>query len=119
MNFLKRFFTFGWLVAYFQSGRAERDLKAARDLMPKALPIVEEFARWTPTRADDELIALFRKYAIPGIETFLAMPVEKRGLALLDGASYVLSLTFPGTAARVLNAAVQLAYTAWRAEQEG
>ena len=116
MTFLNKIF--GPLARYFRSGKAERDLATARKMMPRAIPIIEAFAAMTPTRADDELVALFKKYGLPGIDGFLDLPVEKRGLALLDGASVVLGRMFPGTATRLLNASVQLAYTAWRAEQE-
>ena len=116
MTFLNRIF--GPLARYFGSGKAERDLAVARKLMPRAIPIIEAFAAMTPTRADDEMVALFKKYGLPGIEHFLDLPLEKRGLALLHGASLVLGRMFPGTTTRLLNASVQLAYTAWRADQE-
>jgi hypothetical protein len=116
VSFLKKMFAAA--AGYFRSGKAERDLSAIRSMVPKAIPIIEAFAAMTPTRADDELVVLFRKYGLPGIDRFLELPLEKRGLALLDGASVVLGRTFPGAAARLLNASVQLAYTAWRAEQE-
>jgi hypothetical protein len=116
VKFLKNFFSA--IASYFRSGKAERDLEAVRSMVPKAMPIVEAFAGMTPMRADDEFVALFKLYGLPGIEHFLGMPAEKRGLALLDGASVVLGRMFPGTATRLLNATVQLAYTTWRAEQE-
>ena len=116
MKFIKK--VLAAVAGYFRSGKAERDLAAVQAMVPGAMPIIEAFAAVTPTRADDEMVALFKKYALPGIDHFLDLPVEKRGLALLDGASIVLGRTFPGTATRLLNAAVQLAYTTWRAEQE-
>lgn len=116
MTFLKKLWEA--VAGYFRGGRAEQDLRAAREMVGVALPLVESFARKTPNRSDDELAALFREFALPNLDRFLGLPREKRGLALLDGVSMLLSRTYPGSATRVLNTAVQIAYLAFRAGQE-
>lgn len=116
MNFVMKLFQA--IAGYFRDGQAERDLKAARQMMGVALPLVEAFARKTPTRSDDEIVALFRDYALPHVDQFLSLPTDKRGLALLDGVTTLLGRYYPGTATRVLNTATQVAYLAFRAERE-
>lgn len=115
MGFLKKMF--GWLTKYF-STRAEADLAKTRDLVGIALPIVELVTKLTPTRADDEIIALFKQFALPHVDAFLALPRDKRGLALLDVASTLLARQEPGVASRILHTAVQLAYTIFSAEKQ-
>jgi len=105
-----------WLVGLFRSGKAEQAFNAAVSLVPKAVPIVKEIAALTPTRSDDEIIAAFERYAVPGACQYLSLPREKRGLALLALATEILAAQVPGTPTRILNTAVQLAYTGVSAE---
>ncbi len=115
LNYLKKLVEF--FGRYFQSGQAERDLVTARNLAGVALPLVETLASLTPSRSDDEIVALFRQYSLPYVDRFLSLPADKRGLALLDAASTLLGRQNPGTATRILNAAVQMAYMAFRTQK--
>ena len=99
-------------------GPAEAAVKRALAIVPVALPIVEMIAKATPTRADDEIIALFREHGLPWVEYWLGPPVEKRGAALFQAASLLLVRLVPGMPMNIINAAVQIAYTAWKAEQK-
>lgn len=105
------------LRLYFQSGAAQRSLDRAVDLVPRALPIVEQLAKLTPTRADDELVAAAKAFGLEArAADYLALPMERRGLALLAIATDALAILAPGAPTSILNTAVQLAYTSWRAE---
>jgi len=103
------------IVAFFTSGKAEAALTQAAGLVPKALPIVQEIAALTPNRTDDEIVAAFQKFAVPGAAQYLATPLAQRGYVLLQLATQVLAANFPGIATNVLNAAVQLAVTGMKA----
>ena len=104
------------LVAYF-SGRASQDVSAAIEMIALALPIVERIAALTPTRSDDEIVRLFREYTIPQAETWLALPREQRGRALLQVAAVQLKRLTPDAADRIIDLAVQLAVVQFRAER--
>lgn len=109
---------FRWISGLFGDPRVEQTLRLCADLTAKALPIVELVAISTPTRADDVLIALFRAHAIPGVERYLALPVEQRGPALAHASATLLMREAPeGTARNVIDTAVQTAYTAWSASR--
>lgn len=108
----------GKVARYFASGRAQRDIETAARLVPQALAVVEEIAKLTPTRSDDELVALFKAKAIAGVERYLALPPQDRGLVLLQAATKILGATLPLTPSRIIQTAVQLAYTGWRADQK-
>lgn len=105
----------GWVAKYFTSAQAEKTLKLACAYVERALPIIETIAAITPTRTDDELIALFKRFALPGIEAWLTVPVAERGDALREVARTVLAREVElGTPQRVLNAAIELAYLSYR-----
>jgi len=56
------------LVKFFTSDewkRIEKGAAVVADLLQKALPVVKLVAAMTPTKADDEVIALIEKYALP------------------------------------------------------
>jgi len=114
MNWIKSLYR--KLFAYY-SGRASQDVSAAIDLIALALPIVERIAAFTPTRSDDEIVRLFRDYAIPQAETWLALPREQRGRALLQVAAIQLKRVTPDAADRIIDLAVQLAVVQFRAER--
>jgi hypothetical protein len=103
------------IVAFFASGKAEAALNEAAELVPKALPIVQEIAALAPNRTDQEILAVFQKFAVPGAAQYLATPVAQRGYVLLQLASQVLSAEVPGVATNILNTAVQLAVTGSKA----
>ena len=104
------------LAAYF-SGRASQDVSAAIEMIALALPIVERIAALTPTRSDDEIVRLFREYTIPQAETWLALPREQRGRALLQVAAVQLKRLTPDAADRIIDLAVQLAVVQFRSER--
>ena len=112
MKFVKRLIQ--KVVAFFASGRAEAALNQAAALVPKALPIVQELAALAPNRTDQEILALFQKFAVPGAAQYLATPPAKRGYVLLQLASEILAAEVPGVATHVLDTAVQLAVTGSR-----
>ena len=103
------------IVSFFKSGKAEAVLTEAANLVPKALPIVEQIAAMVPNRTDQEILAAFQKYAVPGAAAFLATPLAQRGYVLLHLATEVLANEFPGTATNILNTAVQIAVTGSKA----
>jgi len=102
------------VVAFFASGRVEAALNQAAALVPKALPIVQEIAALAPNRTDQEILAVFQKFAVPVAAQYLATPPAKRGYVLLQLASEVLAAEVPGVATHVLDTAVQLAVTGSR-----
>jgi hypothetical protein len=103
------------IVSWFTSDRAGKALEQAAALVPEALPIVKQITLLTPTRADDEIIAAFEKFAIPGAQEFLATPIQRRGYVLLQLATAVLAARFPGVATNILNTAIQFAVTGLKA----
>lgn len=96
-------------IVNFFSKRGMSDIERAAHLMVVAVPIVEMVARMTPTRSDDELIDLFKSYAIPGVEAWLAVPPESRGRALMTVAATALKRITPDKIDRIIDLAVQLA----------
>lgn len=101
----------GWLKAIKRwfTGRAADDAARAVEIARQALPIVELVARLTPTRADDEILRLFTLFGLPAVDSFLALPVEARGRALMHAAATQLARIVPGVPGRVLDLAVQMA----------
>jgi len=97
------------IAAFFQSGKAEAALTKAAELVPKALPIVEQLNAIAPNRTDQQIEAAFQKYAVPFSSQILATPMAQRGYVLLQLATQILSIEFPGVATYILNTAVQLA----------
>jgi hypothetical protein len=108
-QFLKR------VASYFGSDAATRDMQRAAGMIATATAVVESVAILTPNRADDEVVALFQRYALPEVERWLGLPPEERGKALLFAASQQLSRLYPGTASRVVDLAVQMAVVGVRA----
>ena len=92
-------------------------LSATFDVIQEALPVCELIASLTPTRADDEIIALIKRYAVP-----LAIPAKpmtdlEKSMYLKTSAVTVLksNLNYAGVSDKVLNAAVEVAYLAYSA----
>ena len=98
-------------------GAAEKVMKRVLEIVPVALPIVEMVAALTPGRTDDELIALFKRHGLPWIEKWLGLPDDARGMALFEASSQILAKQYPTLPMSTINAAVQIAYTAWKAGQ--
>jgi hypothetical protein len=103
------------IVGFFTSGKAEAALNQAAELVPMALPIVQEITALAPNKTDQEILAVFQKYAVPGAQQYLSTPVAQRGYVLLQLATQVLAQKVPGVATNILNAAVQLAVTGSKA----
>lgn len=103
---------------FITGDKAKAAIDKAVSMVPQALAIVQAVAALTPNRTDDEIVALCKAYALPWVEKYLAVAQEKRGLVLLDAATQVLAKQFPNATTSILNAAIQVAYTGWRAEQE-
>ncbi len=104
-------------VNVFRSGEAQRALDKIVALMPEAMPIVRTVAAFTPTLADDNIIALLDHYnLLPMAKAYLALPVADRGPALLHAAASALGQANPDAPRSQLNAAIELAVVAVKAE---
>lgn len=103
------------VIAYFTSGKAEAALNTAAELVPKALPIVQEIATLVPNRTIQEIAGAFETYAVPFSQELLSTPLAQRGYLLLELATQVLAKEVPGVATNILNTAVQLAVTGSKA----
>lgn len=79
-------------------------------MVQTALPIVEEIAALTPTRTDDEIIRLFKKYELDA-RTWVVLPNEQRGAALMYAATKQLEKQYPTVPWNQLQSAAQLAVT--------
>src|SRR5579864_3598544 len=101
MNFLKDLMQ--KIVSFFTSGKAEAALNRAAELVPVALPIVEEIATLAPNRTDTEILAAYQKFAVPIATQLLSSPTEQRGYLLLHLATQVLATAVPGVATNILN----------------
>lgn len=114
MNFVKSFLS--RIVGIFKSGKAEKAFNAVADLVPRAQPIVETIAALTPTKADDEIVAAYNRFGVPLLKQIDTTPAEDRGYLLLGLATQVLSKRYPGVATNILQSAIQLAVTAYKAK---
>ena len=103
------------VAGWFGDGNAvKKVLDQAYGLLTAALPIVEDIAKLTPTRADDEIVALIRKWGLK-LHVLTYTDERSKGLFLHQIAAASLKRVFPGMPNSVIDLAVQLAYTAWRA----
>jgi hypothetical protein len=93
----------------FTTEAGQQNIEKALGLAKLLLPMVERLAEATPTRVDDELIALFKSHGVPEVEKFLAMPIQDRGIALLYAGRFIAAATFPMVPRWLLDSAVQLA----------
>lgn len=91
-------------------------LRRVDDMVGMALPIVRQIAALTPTRTDDELLALFERLKIP-IDKWLGLPQDQRGAALLYAATTELQKRYPDAPVNQLQTAIQLAVTVMKANQ--
>jgi hypothetical protein len=100
--------SFGWfgrVVTFARSLLGDR----VSVLVTEAMPIVELIARMTPTRADDEIIAVFKTLDLPSADAWLKAPIEERGLLLLKAGADSLAKKLPHIPYTILVAVVQLA----------
>lgn len=63
MHAIKAFFA--RIVSFFTSDKLQHRLSQAYDILETVLPIVEQIAAITPTRADDEIVALAHQFLVP------------------------------------------------------
>lgn len=108
LNWFKRL----WRI--FTGEQGERVARRIQAILVAALPLVEEIAKLTPTRIDDEIVALFNTYAVPGVDKYLALPRDQRGLALLHAATYELQKHYPEYPVNILQSGIQLAVSAMK-----
>lgn len=104
------------IVDFFRGPKLDQALAKAYDLVQVALPIVELVARLTPTRADDEIVTLIQKYAVP-----LAVPerpmtdLEKSTFLRLTATNLLKrELAGRGVPDSVIDLAIQTAYVAFK-----
>lgn len=108
MTFLKRIFGTLWSILIGPKGQKAAEM--VQQYVAMAIPIVKTVAALTPTRVDDEIIALFEKYAVGNLHAYLALPIADRGPALLAAATTELARYVPaGTPTTILQTAVQMA----------
>jgi hypothetical protein len=102
----------GWFKkawAFVTGDRAKAALHRIDGMIEVALPIVREVAALTPTRSDDEIVALFEKYRI-SVKGWLGLDDASKGAALLQAASSKLQEYYPNVPWSQVQAAAQLAY---------
>ena len=104
------------VFGFFTSDKAQAIAKKIQEYMQAALPVVEFIASITPTRADDEIIALFKRFALPQVEAYLALPAGDRGAALIAAAQSELQKRFPDAPISQLRAAIELAVSLSKAK---
>lgn len=97
------------IFAWFSSDQAQQIAKSIVSYSNAALPVVELIASLTPTRADDEIIALYKRFALPKVEAYLALPKADRGAALVNAAVAELQKQFPDAPISQLRASIELA----------
>ena len=91
-------------------------LRRVDDMIGLALPIVKQIAALTPTRSDDEIIALLEKFQLK-VAYWLQLPQAERGPVLLHVATTELQKRYPDAPINQLQSAVQLAVTVMKANQ--
>ena len=98
---------------FFQRLFSPETTAAISKLIDTALPIVEIIAMATPTRTDDEVIAILKAFQREG----LFNPAIPREDVLRKLAVSLLADKVPGTAQRLLNLAIETAYNVYRERQ--
>lgn len=106
-----KFLSFFKNIWKWATGDKVRNALAKVDkLVEVALPIVKEIAALTPTRIDDEIIALLEKYRLP-VDAYIALPSDQRGAALMAAATEEMKRLYPNLPINQLQSAIQLAVT--------
>lgn len=100
------------------TGRAFRLAAQAVELVDEALPIVEQFARATPHKTDDELVALLRTHQVPVSQALAdgTLSADEIKAALCWAAGVLLRRRFPEITATQAHVAVNLAYLRFQQE---
>jgi hypothetical protein len=109
---------FSTIKSYFASGRASRHVDNVVSLIPPATRVVKMIAAITPTRSDDEIIKLFETYGLPKVESWLALPHNKRGPALMEAGLVELQRLVPDLDREILRLALQSAFFILKIETE-
>lgn len=116
MNFIKKIL--GGVKKFFSSGKADEVLKTILDISDFVVPVIQYIAKMTPTRVDDEIIAIYKTYGLPNVEKYLSLPKEDRGAALLNAATQVTTRYFPGVPTNVIQTGINLAVTAMKVSEK-
>lgn len=82
-------------------------IESASPYFAQAYAFVEIAAQMTPTRADDELVALANRLGVPAL-----FGTEDKGVAISRIVLRALQMKYPGVPDRVLNRAIEIAYGA-------
>lgn len=90
-----------------------------KEIYNQAMPLVRLIASLTPTRTDDEIIALFDMFVVPNVDWYLALPVDKRGSALLEVAVTQMQKQFPSAPIWLLKDIIGRAVTDMKVEKLG
>jgi len=107
---------FAKVFRWFTSDAAQRVAEKIQEYCKAALPVVEFIASLTPTRIDDEIIALFKRFGLENVEKYLALPQDDRGTALMAAAVSELQRQFPDAPISQLRAAIELAVSLSKAK---
>lgn len=102
--------------AWAMNERTIAALKRIDDMIDVALPIVKQIAALTPTRSDDEVIALFELLKLK-VDGWLGLAPADRGAALLHAATVELQKRYPDVPINQLQAAIQLAVAVMKANK--
>lgn len=102
------------LFNLFKSDKLAAALERVKQLAEAALPVIEYIASLTPTRIDEEIIALFKRFALPNVDKYLALPANERGQALMDAAISAMEKKYPSAPLQEIRAAIEMALVASR-----
>jgi hypothetical protein len=98
------------------SPAAQRAIERAIDLVPIALPIVQEISSLDPKTATiADVLAMYQKFRITVVGTVKQDPVSI-GNALLNLATALVKLRAPSQATSIVQTAIQLALVSLKAE---
>ncbi|HEX4275818.1 MAG TPA: hypothetical protein VHZ74_10705 [Bryobacteraceae bacterium] len=123
-NVFQKFF--GAVESFFTRGKAkevvdavEADLAKVADILPHAIPIVEDIAALTPNRTVQEVSAVLTKYVGPVAQQIDDNPAAI-GNILLNTATAAVQKNLPpelaGAATRLIQTGVQMAVVAVNAQ---
>jgi len=98
------------------SPKAQRAIESAVNLVPIALPIVQEIRSLDPKKATiADVVAMYRKYKVTVLGTLKQNPVSI-GNALLNLATALVKLRAPSKTTSIIQTAIQLALVSLKTE---
>lgn len=98
-------------------GGAEKALDAVAEHLPKALAIVKLVDSLAPNKTTNEIVHVVEQYGLPSAAKYVTAAQYDKGAAMFQLASDLLEATLPaGQKTSIINAAIQLAYTSYKAE---